>query len=132
MVTCLVSLEEFCLLLQHPLLSSGKNLLIKITFHMYRLQAADGKAMRISNMAIVHLNLQNLKCKVRFWVAEMGSSWDLILGEPWLKSKSAMLSFNAQSVNSRVKHALLSWHAVLPRRGGNLVMPLVPHNHFCH
>ena len=57
--------------------------------------SANGSAVQIMGMAVCHLTTQDLRCKIRCLVADLGSSWDLIVGQPWwLLEHRAELSYN--------------------------------------
>ena len=56
--------------------------------------SANGSAVQIMGMAVCHLTIQDLHCKIRCLVADLGSSWDLIVGQPWLLEHRAELSYN--------------------------------------
>ena len=56
--------------------------------------SANGSAVQIMGMAVCHLTIQDLRCKIRCLVADLGSSWDLIVGQPWLLEHRAELSYN--------------------------------------
>ncbi len=45
-------------------------------------------------MVVCHLTIQDLRCKIRCLVSDLGSSWDLIVGQPWLLEHRAELSYN--------------------------------------
>jgi predicted aspartyl protease len=55
--------------------------------------ANNGTPVQIFGMAIVHLNLQSLHCKIRCLVADLGADHDVIIGEPWLREHRAGVSY---------------------------------------
>ncbi len=56
--------------------------------------SANGSAVQVFGMAIVHRDLQGLHYTVRCLVADLGNDWDLIIGEPWLKQHHVVLSYD--------------------------------------
>ena len=52
--------------------------------------------VQVIGMAIVHLDLQVLHCTICCLVADLGTDWDLIVGEPWLKQHHVVLSYDKQ------------------------------------
>ncbi len=57
--------------------------------------SANGTAVQILGMAVCHLTIQDLHCKIRCLVSDLGTDWDLIIGEPWLREHRAELSLIA-------------------------------------
>lgn len=51
--------------------------------------SANGLPVQIFGVAILTLKLQSHHSKIRCLIADLGSSWDLIFGEPWLKQHKA-------------------------------------------
>jgi hypothetical protein len=64
--------------------------------------SANGTPVRIFGMAVVHLNLQSLHCKIRCLVADLGADHDVIIGEPWLREHRAVLSYDHLDVHMHV------------------------------
>jgi hypothetical protein len=51
--------------------------------------SANSTPVQNFGMAVVHLNLQSLHCKIRCLVADLGADHDVIIGEPWLREHHA-------------------------------------------
>jgi hypothetical protein len=61
--------------------------------------SANGTPVQILGMAVVHLKLQSLHCKIRCLVADLDAEHDVIIGEPWLREHRAVLSYDHLDVH---------------------------------
>ena len=71
-------------------------------FHIEPSQAtitlADGTVATVTSTCCVHLRLGRHSDFVRFYVVELSSDWDLILGKSWLKPHCAVIDYSSDTI----------------------------------